>query len=260
MRHTVRTCCHMHAAACPAQCQEERPTIERPARRVTTPHCSTSAKLHASCKRTQRPEHSNIHKQKPKNSNKHKRVLAHAAPESLAHSAFPRSSPPGKGMTGTLKQAHWLCIENEPGGNCQSQGDRERSHEGYACVERSKAEGIKHRAGALTHTGLGCCHKGHTIAPGPEPTHTKHQPAKQDVRTGLRAVSLALRLRLRQEAQSRHVEHGLPTTPPRPTSPLANNSCLTTDSSGILATRPKRVSRAALRMCVSWGTPAAAHI
>eukprot|EP00955_Chlamydomonas_euryale_P040247 351631-Chlamydomonas_euryale.AAC.5 len=32
------------------------------------------------------------------------------------------------------------------------------------------------------------------------------------------------------------------------------------DSSCILATWPRRVSCAALRMCISWGTPAAAHI
>eukprot|EP00955_Chlamydomonas_euryale_P074745 362120-Chlamydomonas_euryale.AAC.6 len=37
----------------------------------------------------------------------------------------------------------------------------ERTHGGYACVERSKAEGIKQRGG--------CCHKGHAIAHGPEP-------------------------------------------------------------------------------------------
>eukprot|EP00955_Chlamydomonas_euryale_P107840 365803-Chlamydomonas_euryale.AAC.18 len=39
--------------------------------------------------------------------------------------------------------------------------------------------------------------------------------------------------------------------------PSANSSCLTT---GILATWPRRVSRTALRMCISWGTTAAAHI
>eukprot|EP00955_Chlamydomonas_euryale_P012275 131977-Chlamydomonas_euryale.AAC.2 len=43
----------------------------------------------------------------------------------------------------------------------QSHSYRERTHDGYACVERSKAEGIKQRAGR--------CHNGHAIAHGPEP-------------------------------------------------------------------------------------------
>eukprot|EP00955_Chlamydomonas_euryale_P055141 356041-Chlamydomonas_euryale.AAC.4 len=38
----------------------------------------------------------------------------------------------------------------------------------------------------------------------------------------------------------RHMEHGLPSTPPRPTVPSANNSCLITDPPGILATCPRR--------------------
>eukprot|EP00955_Chlamydomonas_euryale_P099283 365207-Chlamydomonas_euryale.AAC.5 len=50
------------------------------------------------------------------------------------------------------------------------------------------------------------------------------------------------------------------TTPPRPTSPSANNSYLATDSSGILAMWPKRVIRTAVRMCISRGAPVAAHI
>eukprot|EP00955_Chlamydomonas_euryale_P068756 360210-Chlamydomonas_euryale.AAC.14 len=50
----------------------------------------------------------------------------------------------------------------------QSQGYRERIREGNACVEGSKAEGIKQRAG--------CCHKGHAIAHGPEPPHTHPTP------------------------------------------------------------------------------------
>eukprot|EP00955_Chlamydomonas_euryale_P053759 355607-Chlamydomonas_euryale.AAC.5 len=53
------------------------------------------------------------------------------------------------------------------------------------------------------------------------------------------------------EALSCHVEHGLPTTPPSPTSPSANNSCLTTYPPGILATRTGRVSSAALRISLS---------
>eukprot|EP00955_Chlamydomonas_euryale_P042923 352454-Chlamydomonas_euryale.AAC.3 len=40
-----------------------------------------------------------------------------------------------------------------------SQSYRERTHEGYACDERSMAEGIKQRAGR--------CHKGHVISYGP---------------------------------------------------------------------------------------------
>eukprot|EP00955_Chlamydomonas_euryale_P050118 354465-Chlamydomonas_euryale.AAC.3 len=50
----------------------------------------------------------------------------------------------------------------------------ERTHEGYACVrtnthvERSKAQGIKQRAGR--------CHKGHATAHGPEPPHINPTP------------------------------------------------------------------------------------
>eukprot|EP00955_Chlamydomonas_euryale_P061503 358057-Chlamydomonas_euryale.AAC.4 len=50
----------------------------------------------------------------------------------------------------------------------QSQSYRERTHEGYARVERSKTEGIKQRVGR--------CHKGHAIAHGIEPPHTNPTP------------------------------------------------------------------------------------
>eukprot|EP00955_Chlamydomonas_euryale_P035990 350290-Chlamydomonas_euryale.AAC.4 len=63
----------------------------------------------------------------------------------------------------------------------------------YACVERSKAEGIKQRVGP--------CHKGHAIAHGLE----LPRPADRDVRTGRRAA----------KALSRQVERGLPTTTPQ---------------------------------------------
>eukprot|EP00955_Chlamydomonas_euryale_P069691 360538-Chlamydomonas_euryale.AAC.4 len=36
---------------------------------------------------------------------------------------------------------------------CQSQSDRERTHEGYVCVERSRAEGIKQRFRVLAASG-----------------------------------------------------------------------------------------------------------
>eukprot|EP00955_Chlamydomonas_euryale_P111888 366097-Chlamydomonas_euryale.AAC.1 len=48
----------------------------------------------------------------------------------------------------------------------QSQSDREQTHEGHACVERRKAEGIKQRAGR--------CHKGNATACSPEPPHSTH--------------------------------------------------------------------------------------
>eukprot|EP00955_Chlamydomonas_euryale_P062227 358313-Chlamydomonas_euryale.AAC.12 len=53
----------------------------------------------------------------------------------------------------------------------QSQSDfyRERTHEGFTCDERSKAEGIKQ--------GAGRCHKGHAVAHGPEPPHTNPAPS-----------------------------------------------------------------------------------
>eukprot|EP00955_Chlamydomonas_euryale_P088245 364362-Chlamydomonas_euryale.AAC.17 len=88
--------------------------------------------------------------------------------------------------------------------------------EGYACVERSKAEWIRQQTG--------CCHKWHATAHGPEVTTPPRQPGREN-----RAAN----------APSRHMERGLPNTPPRPTSPSANNSCLTTDSSCILATCPR---------------------
>eukprot|EP00955_Chlamydomonas_euryale_P063858 358804-Chlamydomonas_euryale.AAC.1 len=47
---------------------------------------------------------------------------------------------------------------------CQSQNYREQTHEGYACVEHSMAEGIKQRAGH--------CHKGYAIAYGLEVPYT----------------------------------------------------------------------------------------
>eukprot|EP00955_Chlamydomonas_euryale_P050866 354687-Chlamydomonas_euryale.AAC.4 len=50
----------------------------------------------------------------------------------------------------------------------QSQNYRERTNEGYVCVDRSMAEGIKQRAGH--------CHKGHTIVCGPETPHTNPTP------------------------------------------------------------------------------------
>eukprot|EP00955_Chlamydomonas_euryale_P002363 25681-Chlamydomonas_euryale.AAC.4 len=93
------------------------------------------------------------------------------------------------------------------------------THRGYARVERSKAERIKQRVGR--------CHRGHAIAHGPEPPHTN--PTPPGTRTGHRAP----------QALSRHVDRGLPTMPPSPTSPSAN-SYLTTDSSGILSTWPRR--------------------
>eukprot|EP00955_Chlamydomonas_euryale_P060274 357664-Chlamydomonas_euryale.AAC.3 len=78
------------------------------------------------------------------------------------------------------------------------------------------------------------------------------------MRTGRRAAN----------APSRHVERGLPTTPPRPTSPSANNSCLMLDRKTLprarvpdlgMSTYMRRlglpsqahVSRAALRACIS---------
>eukprot|EP00955_Chlamydomonas_euryale_P066940 359697-Chlamydomonas_euryale.AAC.1 len=56
----------------------------------------------------------------------------------------------------------------------QSQSYRERTHEGYACVERSKAEGIKERAGHR--------HKGHAmcmVLSHPMPTPPR-QPGREN--------------------------------------------------------------------------------
>eukprot|EP00955_Chlamydomonas_euryale_P078948 363222-Chlamydomonas_euryale.AAC.6 len=50
----------------------------------------------------------------------------------------------------------------------QSQRYRERTHEGNACVECSKTEGIKQRAGR--------CHRGNATACSPEPPHTNPTP------------------------------------------------------------------------------------
>eukprot|EP00955_Chlamydomonas_euryale_P005030 53602-Chlamydomonas_euryale.AAC.5 len=47
----------------------------------------------------------------------------------------------------------------------ESQSYRERTHEGYACVERSTADGIEQRPGR--------CHKRHATAHGPERPHVK---------------------------------------------------------------------------------------
>eukprot|EP00955_Chlamydomonas_euryale_P110171 365984-Chlamydomonas_euryale.AAC.6 len=49
-----------------------------------------------------------------------------------------------------------------------SEGLGERTYEGYDCVERSMAEGIKQQAGR--------CHARHAIAHGPEPPHTNPIP------------------------------------------------------------------------------------
>eukprot|EP00955_Chlamydomonas_euryale_P007413 78739-Chlamydomonas_euryale.AAC.2 len=51
---------------------------------------------------------------------------------------------------------------------CDSQSYRERTHDGYSCVERSKTEGVKQRAGR--------CHKGNATAHAPEPPHTDTSP------------------------------------------------------------------------------------
>eukprot|EP00955_Chlamydomonas_euryale_P092885 364743-Chlamydomonas_euryale.AAC.84 len=106
---------------------------------------------------------------------------------------------------------------------CQtpSQSYRERSHEGYACVERSKTEGFKQRAGR---------HKGSARRSGPAPAHTC--AANQDMRSGFRAATAhtcAANQDMRSgfraaTALSRHVARDLPTTPPSPTSPSANNN------------------------------------
>eukprot|EP00955_Chlamydomonas_euryale_P066163 359468-Chlamydomonas_euryale.AAC.5 len=45
---------------------------------------------------------------------------------------------------------------------------RERTHKGYACVERSKTKAIKQRAGR--------CHKVNATAHVPEPPHTNATP------------------------------------------------------------------------------------
>eukprot|EP00955_Chlamydomonas_euryale_P080510 363429-Chlamydomonas_euryale.AAC.28 len=50
----------------------------------------------------------------------------------------------------------------------QSQRYRERTHEGCACIERSKTDGMKQWAGR--------CHAGHATAPSPEPPHTSPNP------------------------------------------------------------------------------------
>eukprot|EP00955_Chlamydomonas_euryale_P098661 365160-Chlamydomonas_euryale.AAC.3 len=62
-------------------------------------------------------------------------------------------------------------------------------------------------------------------------------------------------LQLASTALSRHMERGLPTTPCSPTSPAANNSCLTTNPSGIPAMCPKHMSLPTLSMFMIWGTP-----
>eukprot|EP00955_Chlamydomonas_euryale_P109443 365933-Chlamydomonas_euryale.AAC.4 len=94
-------------------------------------------------------------------------------------------------------------------------------------------------------SGLGAITKG-------MPLYTVYQPkpANQDVRTGCKAAKVP----------SHHLEHELPTTRLSATSPSANHSRLTTASSGTLATFPRRVSHAAVRMCITWGNPAAAHV
>jgi hypothetical protein len=60
-------------------------------------------------------------------------------------------------------------------------------------------------------------------------------------------------------AASIHRRRGLPTNLPIPTNPVANRSCLTTASSGILAMCPRRVSRCASMHACSDGTPARAR-
>eukprot|EP00955_Chlamydomonas_euryale_P055827 356231-Chlamydomonas_euryale.AAC.3 len=103
---------------------------------------------------------------------------------------------------------------------------------GYACVEHSMAKGIKQQGTVTKGTPL--C----TVLSHPIPTPTR-QPGHEN--------------RAQAKALSRHKEHGLSTAPPSHTSPSTNNTCSTTDLSGIrmsyqarmiLATWPRRVSRA----------------
>eukprot|EP00955_Chlamydomonas_euryale_P021777 229897-Chlamydomonas_euryale.AAC.10 len=67
------------------------------------------------------------------------------------------------------------------------------------------AEGIKQRAGH--------CHKGHAIAYGPEPPHTP-PPGNPTRGPGIEPL----------KPYPATLGRGLPTTPPSPTSPSANNS------------------------------------
>eukprot|EP00955_Chlamydomonas_euryale_P018916 201744-Chlamydomonas_euryale.AAC.1 len=70
--------------------------------------------------------------------------------------------------------------------------------------------------------------KGHATAHGREPPHTSSTLPTRDMRTGIRVA----------KALSLYMDRGLTTSPPSLISPSANNSCLTTDPSGILATCP----------------------
>eukprot|EP00955_Chlamydomonas_euryale_P018929 201872-Chlamydomonas_euryale.AAC.7 len=65
-----------------------------------------------------------------------------------------------------------LSAPGHPTSQSQSQSYRERTHEGYACVERSEVEGINQRAGR--------CHKGHAIVQGPEPPPTNPTPPSSE--------------------------------------------------------------------------------
>eukprot|EP00955_Chlamydomonas_euryale_P045732 353223-Chlamydomonas_euryale.AAC.3 len=70
-----------------------------------------------------------------------------------------RSESQPIGVTGNGPKA--LHTMHECSSQSQSQSHRERTHEGYACIERSKTEGIKQRAGHRP--------KVHATAHGPEP-------------------------------------------------------------------------------------------
>eukprot|EP00955_Chlamydomonas_euryale_P090195 364520-Chlamydomonas_euryale.AAC.3 len=76
----------------------------------------------------------------------------------VVNSITPLTTSRLNGLSYILTNASFICS------HIAIRGYRERTHEGYACVKRSKTEGIKQRAGR--------CHKGNATAHGPEPPHT----------------------------------------------------------------------------------------
>eukprot|EP00955_Chlamydomonas_euryale_P054861 355965-Chlamydomonas_euryale.AAC.8 len=78
--------------------------------------------------------------------------------------------------TGDRMHVRWRSLSGKEPSQGVTRSDREsyrdRTDKGYACVERSEAEGLKQRVGR--------CHRGYTIAHGPAPPHINPNPPPGD--------------------------------------------------------------------------------
>eukprot|EP00955_Chlamydomonas_euryale_P018820 200775-Chlamydomonas_euryale.AAC.5 len=124
----------------------------------------------------------------------------------------------------------------------ESESYRGRTREWYACVERSKTEGIKQRAGR--------CHKRKIAALHPE-TPIPAPPCHQDVSTGRKAATALSCARGAWPADHSTQSHQVFSKQKTPAYPQTHQASWPRVFS-------RRFSLAASRMCMMWDSPAAA--